>query len=43
MTAKQMNPSEELAGLLREWTDVFMRRSMRSLVRYSKGMGLSLS
>ncbi len=43
MTAKQMNPSEELAGVLREWTDVFMRRSMRSLVRYSKGMGLSLS
>jgi len=43
MSANQMDASEELAAALRAWTDVFMRRSMRSLIRYSKGMGLSLS
>jgi DNA-binding MarR family transcriptional regulator len=43
MSPKPIGSPEGVETALREWTEVFMRRSMRSLVRSSKGMGLSLS
>jgi DNA-binding MarR family transcriptional regulator len=38
-----MEPSAPLAVILQEWIDVFMRRSMRNLIRRSKERGLSMS
>jgi len=43
MGAKPTGSPEGLEAALREWTDLFMRRSMHGLVRSSKGMGLSVS
>ncbi len=38
-----MQPDEVFLGTLREWIDVFMRRSMRNFIHYSKESGLSMS
>lgn len=38
-----MTDTDELAGVLHEWIHVFMRSSMSSLVRFTRGCGLSMS
>ena len=43
MSPKPTGSPENVEAALRDWTDLFMRRSMKGLVRSSKGMGLSVS
>jgi DNA-binding MarR family transcriptional regulator len=38
-----MSPPDPLEAALQEWVAVFMRRSMRSFVRYARENGLSMS
>ncbi|MGA2113000.1 MAG: MarR family transcriptional regulator [Anaerolineales bacterium] len=43
MSPKLTGSPEGLEAAFREWTDLFMRRSMHGLVRSSKDLGLSVS
>ena len=38
-----MSPPDPLEAALQEWVAVFMRRSMRSFIRYARENGLSMS
>jgi DNA-binding MarR family transcriptional regulator len=38
-----MQPADPFVATLREWVEVFMRRSMRNFILYSKESGLSMS
>jgi DNA-binding MarR family transcriptional regulator len=38
-----MQPTDAFVSTLQKWVEVFMRRSMRSFIHYSKESGLSMS
>jgi DNA-binding MarR family transcriptional regulator len=38
-----MPPSDSFVATLHQWTEIFMRHSMRDFIRYSKEKGLSMS
>ncbi len=38
-----MQPSDSFVNTLQQWTEIFMRHSMRDFIRYSKEKGLSMS